>query len=276
MAFKEIFHFDENAYKQRVQTYADAKLYAELAKREIFKRRRIYSTGVKIAICSLLLLPTCGGTGFGLFMGLRQRHIAKKKYHLVVEAMKAQGFPLPEKKKRDKLIPLAINIMIYSLTLGIMFGLEEAGVIAADETAAYGLQGSANLVDPTMGGEAHEFLANPGDFMQGMLHGAHTQASELHGLVNVNETMVQHAVSNNLEQPLSDTSYQYLSGETAGAQFAPVIERLAAVTIVGEGLERVAKYGVNDSLRRKPVAIQKNVVVTETPISVPSAKSVAY
>ncbi|KIW47248.1 uncharacterized protein PV06_02833 [Exophiala oligosperma] len=275
MAFKEIFYFDENAYKQRVQTYADGKLYAELAKRETFKRRRIYSTGVKITICSLLLFPTCGGTGFGLFIGLRQRHIAKKKYHLVVEAMKAQGFPLPEKKKRDKLIPLAVNIMIYSLTLGIMFGLEEAGVIAANETAEYGLQGSANLVDPTLTGEAHAFVTNPGDFMQGMMHGVHTQASELNGLVNVHETMVQHALNSNLEQPISDTSYQYLSGETAGAQFAPVVERLAAVTIAGEGLEKIAKYGVNDSLKRKPVAMQKGVMVTEIPIAAPHTKLAA-
>ena len=51
----EIFHFDEQAYKIRVHGYGKEKAYAKLAEREVLKRRRIYSTGVKIVFCSILL-----------------------------------------------------------------------------------------------------------------------------------------------------------------------------------------------------------------------------
>ncbi|KAJ9610501.1 hypothetical protein H2200_005278 [Cladophialophora chaetospira] len=267
MAIKEIFYFDEEAYRQRVHNYGKEGFYQKLAEREVFKRRRIYSTGVKIVICSILLVPTCGSTGMGLFIGLRQRAVAKKKYQHVVDAMRAHEFPLPKPKKADKLVPLAINIVVYSLTLGLMFGLEEVGLVAANETAGYGLQGTANLVDPSMAGEARQFVANPGDFVQGMFHGAHTQVSELHGLVSPNQTMVGHAVMHHMAQPISETSAQYMSGETAGAQLAPVVERVATVTLASEGLERLAKSSVTGSIRRKPVVGDKAAIITETPIN---------
>ncbi len=181
--------------------------------------------------------------------------------------------PLPKPKKSDKLVPLAINVVIYSLTLGLMYGLEEVGFIAADETASYGLQGTANLVDPSLAGEAHAFVANPADFIHGMMHGVDTQASELHGLISPNETMVGHALSHHLEQPIAETSYQYMSGETAGCQIAPVVERLATVTLASEAMEKLAKSGVEKSFHRKPVgdaggSTGKTVTVTETPIKV--------
>ena len=292
MAIKEIFHFDEAAYKERVHGYGKEQLHHELAKREIFKRRRIYSCGVKIVFCSVLLVPTCGGTGFGLFLGLRQRSVAKKKYKHIVDAMNTHNLPLPTPRLSDKLVPLAINVVIYSLTMGLLYGLEEVGMIAANETAGYGLQGSANLVDPSMGGEAHAFISNPGDFIQGLTHGMHTQVSELHGLITPHETMVGHALSHNLEQPLSDTSAQYLSGETAGAQLAPVIERLATVTLASEVLDKVGKRCVKESSYRKPVAsvvvksasyrkpvgggvvAEKGVIVTETAIDMKGPQAV--
>jgi hypothetical protein len=273
MAIKEIFHFDEAAYKQKVHNFEKSKAYQELATREVFKRRRVYSTGVKIVCCSVLLFPTCGGTGFGLFLGLRQRAVAKKKYQHVVDAMRAHGFALPTPRKRDKLIPLTTNIVIYSLTLGLLFGLEEVGIVAANETAEYGLQGTANLVDPSHLGEAQQLVNNPSDFVSGLLHGAHTQVSELHGLVTPGQTMVGHAVANNFEQPIAETSYSYMSGETAGAQLAPVVERLATVTLASEGMERIAKAGVAEQIRRKPVVVGKGVVVTETRTVVGAAKA---
>ena len=277
MAIKEIFHFDEHAYKAKVHTYGSENAYHELAKREVFKRRRIYSSGVKIVLCSILLVPTCGSTGLGLFIGLRQRAVAKQKYQHVVEAMRVNGLPLPAPKKRDKLIPLAINIVIYSLTLGLMYGLEEVGINAANETASYGLQGSANLVDPSLTGEAHAFVGNPHDFISGLMHGAHTQASELHGLITPDQTMVGHALSHNLEQPLTETSYQYLSGETAGAQLAPHVERLATVLVASEGMERMAKKGVEKAFARKPVgdAVAKGVTVEKTILRKPVGSAAA-
>lgn len=274
MAFKEIFHFDEEAYKTRVHGYGKEKAYSKLAEREVLKRRRIYSTGVKIVLCSLLLFPTCGGTGFGLFVGLRQRSIARKKYQHVVDAMRAHGFPLPAPRKRDKLIPLAINVVVYSLTLGLLYGLEEAGTIFANETAEAGLQGTANLVDPSMAGEAQQFVNNPGEFVQGLVHGAHTQADELQGLINPNETMIEHVVSDNLQQPVAETSYAYMSGETAGAQLAPVIERVITVTVASEVMEKAAKIGVDKLTRRKPLPPKNGIIVTETPIAPPVAQVV--
>ncbi|KAI1627848.1 hypothetical protein EDD37DRAFT_279859 [Exophiala viscosa] len=276
MAIKEIFHFNEEAYKERVHGCGKDKSYEKLAHREICRRRRIYSCGVKVVICSLLLVPTCGSTGFGLFLGLRQRSVAKKKYHHVVEAMRAHGFPLPEPKRRDKLVPLAINVVIYTISLGLLFGLEEVGLVAANETAEYGLQGTANIVDPSHAAEAQQFLVNPSDFLHGLAHGADTQASELHGLVSPNETMVGHAIMHNMEQPISETSYQYMSGETAGAQLAPVVERFATVTFASEGLERIAKASVTHQINRKPVANlkEKMTIVTETAISMEGNKIV--
>ncbi|KAK4934770.1 hypothetical protein LTR10_024046 [Elasticomyces elasticus] len=274
MAFKEIFHFDEEAYKQKVHCFPKDKCYQELAQREVCKRRRIYSTGVKIVCCSLLLLPTCGGTGFGLFLGFRQRSIAKKKYHHVVEAMRAHGFALPEPKKRDKLVPLAINVFIYSLSFGLMFGLEEAGLIATNEMAAYGVQSTGNIVDPSFLGEAQQFVVNPADFVHGVVHGADTQVSELHGLATPNETMIQHVMDQHLEQPISETSYQYMSGETAGYQLAPHIEQLATVTLASQGLEAIAKPSITHQFNRKPVATKRMTIVTETAIPMDGDKMV--
>ena len=181
--------------------------------------------------------------------------------------MTAQGLPLPTPIWKDKAYPIIINVVIYSLTLGLMVGLDEVGMAAANETAAYGIQGSANLVDPTMAGEAQQFVANPGDFVQGLLNGVHTQASELNGLITPNQTMVGHAVAHSLEQPLSETSVQYLSGETAGAQLAPIIERNTVVQLAAEGMERVVKASIPQHSIRKPVANEKAVLVTEKPIT---------
>ena len=89
--------------------------------------------------------------------------------------------------------------------------------------------------------------------------------------------MVGHAVMHHLETPLSETSYTYLSGETAGAQLAPVIERVAVVNLASEAMERMTKPAVNhiNALPRKPVGGEKRaVIVTETPITVAGNKTV--
>jgi hypothetical protein len=73
-------------------------------------------------------------------------------------------------------------------------------------------------------------------------------------------------------QPISETSAQSISGETAGYQLAPILELNAVVTLASEGIERTTEAGGAHLLRRKPIGTEKEIIVTETAITVKGAR----
>jgi len=264
MGFKDIFHFDEQAYKQKIETLAQNGQYVDLARREINKRRRIYSSKVKLVCTAVLLFPTAGATGFGLVLSLRQGSVANKKYEAITSAMKRYNIRLPIPRKRDKAIPLVMNIAIYSLTLGLLFGLEELGIFAASGMGEVGIVPTSDIVGTSHIDQGLQMISDPSVFIHGAAHGAETQIGDIHAAISPHETVLNESIK--MAQPISTTTTQYLSGETAGYTVMPIIEKFALVNVASAAMEQAAKTETQFQIRRKAISKGKSIIVNEKAI----------
>jgi hypothetical protein len=286
MGFHDMFHFDEAKYKIKVHNFDKARSYQELASRERAKRRRLVSTKARIWVTIGLLLPTGGATGFGLFMAMRQRNVAKKKYKHIVAAMHAHGHDLPVPKMSDTVVPILITLTIYTLTLGLLYGLDEFGEYASQEILNSGMQTTGNIVSDTVTSEGAQFISDPTTFAHGFAHGAEAQLDYMHAVVSPHETIVQAAA--HMATPTAGEASQYASGAMAGFQYAPGIEESAVGFLATQGMERGSKKQIEKetaghlavknmeaatkrrplpTIHRVPVGSKTRVIITESEIS---------
>jgi hypothetical protein len=286
MGFYDMFHFNEAKYEIKVHNFDKARSYQELASRERAKRRRLLSTKARICVTIVLLLPTGGATGPGLLMAMRQRYIAKRKYKHIVAAMHAHGHELPVPTTSDKVVPILITLTIYTLTLGLLYGLDEFGEYASQEILNSGMQTTGNLVSDAATSEGAQFISDPTTFLHGFAHGAEAQLDYMHGMVSPHETIAQAAA--HMATPTAGEAPQYLSGAMTGFQHAPDLEEYAIGFLATQGMERGSKKQVEretaghlaaqkmeaaikcrplHTVRRVPVGSKTRVIITESEIS---------
>jgi hypothetical protein len=248
----------------KIETLAKSGCHAELATREINKRRRIYSSKVKLVCTSVLLFPTAGATAFGLVLALRQRSVAKKKYEAITSAMNRYNMRLPTPRKRDKAIPLVVNIAVYSLTLGLLWGFEELGLFAANGMSEVGITLSSDLVGTSHIDQAMQMISDPSAFAHGVTHGAEAQVGDVHAAISPHETVLNESIK--MAQPISTTTTQYLSGGTAGYAVMPVVEKFALVNVASGAMERMARAETDFFVKRKPVVEKGEFLVKRKPV----------
>ena len=265
MGFQDIFHFDEAEYIVKIEGLVKRGCYVELAQREINKRRRIYSSKVKLVCTAALLFPTGGATAFGFFLALRQGSVARKKYDAVISAMRKHNITIPTPRKRDKLIPLATNIIIYSVTLGLLWGFEELEIFTASGMHEVGIVPSADLVGTSHVDQAAQFASDPSTFLHGMAHGAEAQVGDIHAAISPHETVLDESIR--MAEPIATSTSQYVSGETAGYAIMPMVEKFALVNVASQGMETLSKSETKFHINRKPVYKETAITISEKPIT---------
>jgi hypothetical protein len=210
-----MFTVDEPAYKAQMEQYASKGQSRELYLREIAKRRQITSAKIRLVCSSTLLLPTGGVTVVGILLAGWRRKKAKTKYEIIVATMQKHGIKMPTHLKRDWMIPLAVNAVVYTVTFGMVWGLDHVFSEAAMYMTPYGYVPIDNVVNVSGTAAAEEFIASPDLFAQGLLHGGMGTADFVGTAATENMGGVIHDLASNatpMGEPLA-----YIAGEEVGS-----------------------------------------------------------
>jgi hypothetical protein len=221
-----MFTVNEPLYKATMEQHASNGQDEELSLREISKRRQITSANVRLVCSTILLIPTCGTTSVGILLALARRRKAQKKYNIVVNTMQKHGIKMPKHRKRDRAVPVAVIIGVYMATFGIVWGLDHVFSEAAMYMLPYGYVPVDDVVHVSGVEAAHQFIASPDLFVQGMVHGgagtldfATSAATQnMNGVVN---DLVSNAIP--FGEPLA-----YVAGEEMGS--------LAMIEVIRQGV----------------------------------------
>jgi hypothetical protein len=166
-----MFTVDGPVYKAKMEQYASNGQTEELSHREILKRRQITSAKVRLVCSTILLVPTGGMTSVGVLLAIWRRRKAQKKYNIIVATMQKHDIKMPKRRKRDRAIPIAVNIGVYMATFGIVWGPDHVFSEAAMYMMPYGYVPIDDVVNVSGTEAAQQFIASPDLFVQGMVHG---------------------------------------------------------------------------------------------------------
>jgi hypothetical protein len=166
-----MFSVNVSEYEAKMEQYVSKGQTRELSLREISKRRQMTSAKIRFVCSCTLLLPTGGMTTVGILLARWRRKKAEKKYKIIVPTMQKHGIKMPEHHKRDWAIPVAVNLTVYAVTFGMIWGLDHAFSEAAIYMMPYGYVPLDDVVNVSGTAAAEQFIASPDLFVQGMLHG---------------------------------------------------------------------------------------------------------
>jgi hypothetical protein len=198
MAIWEMFYFNKNEYQMKIQELGKGGNKRELATREVLKRRQINSTKVRLIFCGALLLPTCGMTVVGFLLALRKRKLAKEKYRIVVNTINHHRIGLPKHRNRDWLIPIVVNTSIYVVTFGIIWGLDHVANEAWEYLMPNGFVPVDDCINTSTEATAQQFLADPGLFMEGVVHGTQSGVGFIDAAVSPTGNVVNDIANNSM------------------------------------------------------------------------------
>src|ERR1700744_1826312 len=166
-----MFPVDEPVYLVKMEQFVSSGKIRELSLREIGKRRQITSANTRLVCSVILLVPTGGMTIVGILLALWRRRCAQKKYNIIVATMQKHGIKMPKHRKRDRAIPIVVNIGVYMVTFGLVWGLDHVFGEAVMYMMPYGYVPVDEVVNVSGTEAAQQFIASPDLFAQGMVHG---------------------------------------------------------------------------------------------------------
>jgi hypothetical protein len=209
-----MFTVDKPDYEARMEQYASKGQTRELSLREISKRRQMTSAKIRLVCSSVLLLPTGGITVVGILLAGWRRNKAKTKYEIIVATMQKHGIKMPLHRKRDWIVPLSVNIAVYTITFGMIWGLDHVFSEAAIYMAPYGYVPIDDVVNVSGTAAAEQFIMSPDLFVQGVLHGGTGAAEFMGAAATENFGGVIHDLAGNavpIGEPLA-----YVAGDEVG------------------------------------------------------------
>jgi hypothetical protein len=218
-----MFTVDEPDYRIKMEQYASSGQRGELILREIGKRRQITSAKVRLACSIILLLPTGGMTSVGLLLAIWRYRQAQKKYNIIVATMQNHDIKMPKHRKRDRAVPIAVNIGVYMATFGLVWGLDHVFSEAAMYMMPYGYVPTDEVVHVSGTEAAQQFIASPDMFVHGMMHGGTSTLEFAHASATENMNGVINDLASNATpwgEPLA-----YIAGEQVGSSATMDVSR---------------------------------------------------
>jgi len=137
-------------------------------------------------------------TFVGFMLAWRKRKIAKMKYGAVVKTINHYCVGLPKHRKRDWLIPIVVSTSIYVITFGIIWGLDHVAFEASEYLMPYGFIPVDDCINTSMEATAQQFLAGPGLFVEGMVHGAQSGVGFIDAAVSPTGNVVNEIANNSI------------------------------------------------------------------------------
>ena len=199
------------------------------------------SAKIRLVYSSILLLPTGGVTVVGILLASWRRKKAKTKYEIIVATMQKHGIKMPTPCKRDWMIPLGVNIAVYTVTFGMVWGLDHVFSEAAMYMTPYGYVPIDDVANMSGTAAAEEFIMSPDLFVQGVLHGGVGTAEFVGTAATQNIGGVIHDLASNatpMEEPLA-----YIAGEEVGSSAAMEVVRKTVAWPFGRLINRRRKVG---------------------------------
>jgi hypothetical protein len=234
-----MFTVDKPAYRAKMELYISQGQIQELYLREIAKRRQMTSAKIRLVFSSTLLLPTGGMTFVGILLASWRRNKANTKYEIIAATMQRHGIKMPKHRKRDWMVPFAVNAAVYTVTFGVVWGLDHVFSEAAMYMAPYGYVPTEDIVNVSGTAAAQEFFLSPDLFAQGVLHGGIGTAGFVATAATENMSGVVHDLASNatpMGEPLA-----YIAGEELGSS--------AVMEVVRKGV--ALPFGPLMNVRRK-------------------------
>jgi hypothetical protein len=218
-----MFSVNVSEYEAKMEQYVSKGQTRELSLREISKRRQMTSAKIRFVCSCTLLLPTGGMTTVGILLARWRRKKAEKKYNIIVATMQRHRIKMPEQHKRDWAIPLAVNLTVYAITFGMIWGFDHVFSEAAMYMMPAGYVPLDDVVNVSGTAAAEQFIASPDLFVQGMIHGGEGTADFMataatHNIGGVINDLAVNATP--LTEPLA-----YLVGEEVGSSAVLEIAR---------------------------------------------------
>jgi hypothetical protein len=210
-----MFPVNEPVYLVKMEQFVSSGQTRELSLREISKRRQITSAKTRLVCSVILLLPTGGMTIVGVLLALWRRRCAQKKYNIIVATMQKHDIKMPKHRKRDRAVPIAVNIGVYMVTFGLVWGLDHVFSEAAMYMMPCGYVPIDEVVNVSGTEAAQQFIASLDLFVQGMVHGSagtfdFARAAATQNMNGVINDLVSNATP--WGEPLA-----YIAGEEVGA-----------------------------------------------------------
>ena len=210
-----MFSVNESEYEAKIEQYASKGQIHELSLREISKRRQMTSAKIRLVCSCTLLLPTAGMTTVGILLARWRRKKAEKKYNIIVATMQKHSIPMPKHHTCDWAIPLAVNLTVYIVTFGMIWGLDHVFSEAAMYMMPAGYVPLDDVVNVSGTAAAEQFIASPDLFVQGVLHGSEGTAEFMGTAATQNMGGVINDLAINatpLTEPLA-----YIAGDEVGS-----------------------------------------------------------
>jgi hypothetical protein len=154
-------------------------------------------------------------TTVGILLAYWRRKKAEKKYKIIVATMQKHGIKMPEHHTCDWAVPLAVNLTVYTVTFGMIWGLDHVFSEAAIYMMPYGYVPLDDVVNVSGTAAAEQFIASPDLFVQGVLHGSEGTAEFMGTAATQNMGGVINDLAINatpMTEPLA-----YLAGEEVGS-----------------------------------------------------------
>jgi len=116
MTLKDFFHLCEEEFVDRISKLSDE----ELMKDDIHNCRTIHSGAYGAVVGALEAPVTAGVSLVGTAIGVRRRHVAKRRLGMIRQEIERRGLPSHTQTKRDYLIPLGIASASMGLAGGVL------------------------------------------------------------------------------------------------------------------------------------------------------------
>jgi hypothetical protein len=210
-----MFTVDEPVYHIRMEQYASSGQTKQLVLREIGKRRQITSANTRVVCSIILLIPTCGMTTVGLLLAIWRLKKAQKKHNIIVATMQKNDIKMPKHRKRDRAIPIAVNIAVYMVTFGLIWGLDHVFGEAAMYMMPYGYVPTDEVIHVSGTEAAQQFVGSPDLFLQGAVHGGAGTLDFAGAAATQNMNGVVHDLASNATP--WGTPLAYVAGEQVGS-----------------------------------------------------------
>jgi len=130
MTLKDFFYLSEEEFVERLSKMSDE----ELMKDDMHNCRAMHSGAYGAYIGALQAVPTAGVSLVSSAIGLRRRHVAKRRLEMIHDEVTKRGLSIHQQTKRDRLIPLAISGISFGfshLAEGVMHAIPVEGLVDA-------------------------------------------------------------------------------------------------------------------------------------------------
>src|SRR5262249_22258893 len=135
-------------------------------------------------------------------------------------------------RKRDWAVPIVVNVSIYVVSFGMVWGLDHIASEAFEYLTPYGIVPVNDCINASADATAQQFLAAPGLFMEGVVHGTESGVGFIDAAVSPTGNVVNEIANNSM--PFG-TPAPFVYGAAVGNGI--VVE--AVRNVPGQPLERL-------------------------------------